>query len=207
MDIGDNGGDAGGFDEVGATQKPRALPEDLPKSLDDRKNVPSHFTPETEMYDAWQGTEVPSSWVSPKSSLTPVGQSQFLTTPVLAKPLQFNNLSLDDDAYNDDLATQRIGDSDSRLMEMLAAQAAHRDGSASEDENAVASDEKLSDGEKRGILQKVLNMAASNGDVERIQKILDGKAKAFVDIDAPDEEGTAPLIYASCFVGTYLHKA
>ncbi|RDL41290.1 Ankyrin repeat-containing protein [Venustampulla echinocandica] len=181
MDIGDNGGDAGGFDEVGATQKPRALPEDLPKSLDDRKSVPSHFTPETEMYDAWQG------------------QSQFLTTPVLAKPLQFNNLSLDSDAYGDDLATQRIGDSDSRLMEMLAAQAAHRDGSASEDENAVASDDKLSDGEKRDILQKVLNMAASNGDVERIQRILNGKAKGFVDINAPDEEGTAPLIYASCF--------
>ena len=37
-------------------------------------------------------------------------------------------------------------------------------------------------------------------DVERIERILRGKAKAYVDIDAPDEEGTAPLIYASCFV-------
>lgn len=55
MDIGDHGGDISGFDEV-EIKKPRVLPDDLPKSLDDRKNVPSHFTAETEMYDAWQGT-------------------------------------------------------------------------------------------------------------------------------------------------------
>lgn len=96
--------------------------------------------------------------------------------------------------------TQKVVDSDTRLMEMLAAQAAHRDGSASEDEEAVASNEKLSDAEKKDTLQKALNMAASNGDVERIQRILGAKAKEFVDINAPDEEGTAPLIYASCFV-------
>ena len=126
-----------------------------------------------------------------------------MTTPAPAKPLQFNNLSLDDNGYVDDLMTQRLEDSDARLMEMLAAQAAHRDGSADEDEDAVASNEKLSDDEKRDTLQKALNMAASNGDVERIQKILGGRAKEFVDINAPDEEGTAPLIYASCFVSNY----
>jgi hypothetical protein len=107
---------------------------------------------------------------------------------------------LDDHGYVDDLMTQKVVDSDTRLMEMLAAQAAHRDGSASEDEEAVASNEKLSDAEKKDTLQKALNMAASNGDVERIQRILGAKAKEFVDINAPDEEGTAPLIYASCFV-------
>lgn len=88
-------------------------------------------------------------------------------------------------------------------MEMLAAQAAHRDGSASEDEDAVAANDQLSDSDKRDTLQKALNMAASNGDVERIQRILEGKAKDFVDINAPDEEGTAPLIYASCFVSSH----
>lgn len=179
MDIGDNEGDLG-F-PGSSPKKPRVLPDDLPKSLDDRKSVP-HYTGETEMYDAWQG------------------QSQFLTTPILAKPLQFNSLSLNDNGYDDDVTTQKIGDSDTRLMEMLAAQAAHRDGSGTtEDEDAVASDEKLSDKEKKDVLQKALNMAASNGDVERIERILKGKAKQFVDIDAPDEEGTAPIIYASCF--------
>jgi hypothetical protein len=111
---------------------------------------------------------------------------------------------LDDHGYVDDLMTQKVVDSDTRLMEMLAAQAAHRDGSASEDEEAVASNEKLSDAEKKDTLQKALNMAASNGDVERIQRILGAKAKEFVDINAPDEEGTAPLIYASCFVSDSL---
>ncbi len=58
MDIGDNGGDlSSGFGDEGQFQKkrPRELPDDLPKSLDDRKSVPSHYTAETEMYDAWQG--------------------------------------------------------------------------------------------------------------------------------------------------------
>ena len=134
------------------------------------------------------------------------GQSQFLTAPVLAKPLQFNNLSMDDNGFEDDLTTQKVQDSDSRLMEMLAAQAAHRDGSASEDEDAVTSNEKLTSEEKSDILQKALNMAASNGDTERIERILNGKAKQYVDIDAPDEEGTAPIIYASCFVSNGLRK-
>lgn len=129
-----------------------------------------------------------------------IGQSQFLTAPVLAKPLQFNNLSLDDQEYGEDLSSQRVGDSDSRLMEMLAAQAAHRDGSASEDESAIATNEKLSESDKKTQLQKALNMAASNGDMERIERILGGEARSFVDLDALDEEGSPPIIYASCFV-------
>lgn len=119
---------------------------------------------------------------------------------MVAKPLEFSNLSLHDSDLGDELDKRAGGDSDSRLMEMLAAQAAHRDGSVSEDEDEVATDEKLSDAAKRDQLQRALNMAASNGDVERIQRILNGKARAFVDLEAPDEEGTAPLIYASCFV-------
>lgn len=92
-----------------------------------------------------------------------LGQSQFLTAPVLAKPLQFNSLSLDTNDYE---PSQKADDSDGRLMEMLAAQAAHRDdGSSIEDEEAVAANDALSNVEKKEILQKALNMAASNGDV------------------------------------------
>jgi hypothetical protein len=59
MDIGDtNGGDITGFAE-GGKQRPRQLPDDLPKSLNDRRSVPSHLPVETEMYDAWQGEFVP----------------------------------------------------------------------------------------------------------------------------------------------------
>lgn len=41
---------------------PKELPEDLPKSLDDRRSVPV-FQQETEMYDAWQGESFPSPLV------------------------------------------------------------------------------------------------------------------------------------------------
>lgn len=125
------------------------------------------------------------------------GQSQFLTSPIVAKPLQFNELSLNDPSYERDL-TKGIADSDSRLMEMLATQAQH----GSEvlvDADTVAGDEKLSEDEKKKILQKSLAMAASNGDLDQVNSILGGKAKAFVDPNALDEEGTPPLVYASCF--------
>lgn len=154
------------------------LPPDLPKSLDDRRHAPiDTLIPETEMYDGWQG------------------ESQFLTTPAVAKPLNFASLSLDEPAFDNDGPK----DSDTRLMEMLAAQAAHSSGPDLQDEQAIANDDKMSDEQKRATLQKLLNMAASNGDVEKVQKLLDGSAKPYIDVNAPDEDGTPPLIYASCF--------
>lgn len=129
-----------------------------------------------------------------------VGSSQYITAPTPARTLTFD-LQLDTPAYDDEETFARIQDSDSRLMEMVAAQAHHRqDGSPGQDEDAIATDENLSDEEKKEALQKSLNMAASNGDVARIQKLVGGKAKQYVDVNQPDEEGTVPLIYASCFV-------
>ncbi|RYP06487.1 hypothetical protein DL764_003138 [Monosporascus ibericus] len=179
MDLGIS--DSGGFgaEEQQQAEKPRELPADLPTSLDDRRRMPLELPPETEFYDGWQG------------------QSQFLTTPVVAKPLAFDNLTLDDPKYDEDL-TKGIQDSDTRLMEMLAAQAQHHGGS-SHDEDAIAADEKLSEDEKKSMLQKALVMAASNGDLEHLKRILEGKARAFVDVNAQDEDGTPPLVYASCF--------
>ncbi|KAL8903833.1 MAG: hypothetical protein Q9207_003663 [Kuettlingeria erythrocarpa] len=168
---------ANGFHEEVA--KTRQLPADLPKSLDDRQPVRTYGN-ETEMYDAWQG------------------QSQFLTSPTPAQPLAFN-LSLDDPSYDDD-TIQRVEDSDTRLMEMLAAQAAYReDDTSAGDEDAVAVEKQLPEDEKKAILQKALHMAASNGDVGRVKKVLQGKAKPFIDVDAADEEGRTPIVYASCF--------
>lgn len=132
-----------------------------------------------------------------------IGQSQYIN-PTLASPLAFN-LSLDDNEYGVDQSSRRAEDNDNRLMEMLAAQAAHREeGSTIEDEDAIASNAKLSDDEKRLMLQKALHMASSNGDIERVQRLVDGSSKNYVDINGADEEGTAPLIYASCFVSMKL---
>lgn len=116
-----------------------------------------------------------------------------------AQPLAFN-LSLDDPSYDEE-TTQRIEGNDTRLMEMLAAQAAHRDDEAAAgDDDAIVADTKLPENEKKAILQKSLHMAASNGDVERVSRVLQGKAKAFIDVNGADEEGRAPIVYASCFV-------
>ncbi|CAI4218214.1 unnamed protein product [Parascedosporium putredinis] len=142
MDLGalDGGGDGGGKKSV-------TLPDDLPKSLNDRRIVRTELMPETEMYDGWQG------------------QSQFLTSPMLAKPLDFGDLSLDDRNYIDDDLRSPISN-EARLMEMLAAQAAHSADPGFGDEDTIAADE---------------------------------KARDFVDINGPDEDGTPALIYASCF--------
>lgn len=86
-------------------------------------------------------------------------------------------------------------------MEMLAAQAAHREeGLVAENEDDIAASKDLSECEKTTVLQKSLHNAASNGDVDRVGRLLHGKAKNYIDINAADEEGTAPIIYASCFV-------
>ncbi|KJZ80286.1 hypothetical protein HIM_00136 [Hirsutella minnesotensis 3608] len=180
MDPGDSIGSEG-------DQRPRLIPSDLPTSLDDRRHRPTEgFVPETEMYDGWQG------------------ESQFLTTPALAKPLNFNNLSLNDAEYEQAAAAVAAGarkDSDVRLKEMLQAQAAANQagGQALEDEQAVANDDKLSEAEKKDMLQRALTTAASNGDVERVNRFISGKVKSYIDVNAPDEDGTSPLIYASCF--------
>ena len=134
--------------------------------------------------------------------ITPTGQSQFLTNPTPISPLAFNLSVSDDDDFNH--FTQKTAeDNDGRLMEMLAAQAAHReDQSVPGNDDAVLSDKKMSEDEKRKLLQKALHMAASNGDIDRVRRLVEGKAKSYIDLDATDEEGTAPLIYASCFVSS-----
>jgi hypothetical protein len=129
------------------------------------------------------------------------------------------NLALDDRSYEDDHdfytryspsyfnqedngLTGRPEDSDARLMEMLAAQAAHREvETVGVGEDDIATDENMSEAEKRDLLQRNLNLAASNGDVERVRRLVSGKAREYVNVNMPDEEGTVPLIYASCFVG------
>ncbi|KAF2799441.1 hypothetical protein K505DRAFT_321149 [Melanomma pulvis-pyrius CBS 109.77] len=164
-------------DYIGDPPKPRQLPPDLPTSLDDRREVHA-MAAETEMYDAWQG------------------QSQFLTTPMPARPLSFN-LSLDDPSFGDE-DIQQLEDSDSRLVQMLAHQARLKNDNAG-DEAKVVADEKLSHEEKREALQGLFTLAASNGELERVQRLLNSKAKEYIDINDVDTEGTPPLVYASCF--------
>lgn len=87
---------------------------------------------------------------------------------------------------------------------MLASQAAHREDEIDVgDEDTVLTNNDIPEARKRAILQRLLHMAASNGDLERVRKLIHGASKSYVDVNAPDEEGAAPIIYASCFVSIW----
>ena len=102
-------------------------------------------------------------------------------------------------ADDDDLATQRMEDSDSRLVEMLASQAKLKKGSKGSGEDQILSNDALSEQEKGDALQGMFTMAASNGEADKVRSILSGTARSHVDVNLADAEGTPPLIYASCF--------
>lgn len=111
------------------------------------------------------------------------------------------NFDIGLDYRDDEDDFKGLAESDRRLESMLAAQAASsRAVQSSEEDEKVAGSTDLSDEEKTERLQRALNMAAMNGEEERIKGLLKGKARKYIDINAPDEDGTSPLIYASCFV-------
>lgn len=113
-----------------------------------------------------------------------------------ASPLKFN-LSLDEPDRRDD---DYFADNENKIVQMLATQARMKQAHpGAADEEAIANDDKLSDSEKKDTLQGMLSMAASNGEVSKIGQLFGGPAKMYVDVNAPDSEGTPPIIYASCF--------
>jgi len=128
-----------------------------------------------------------------------LGQSQFLTAPTQTKPLDLN-LSLEESDYGRGFSAPGADDSDSRLVQMLQSQARLKEDNPSiEDEEAVLADERTSESDKKSMLQSILTMAASNGEVDKVKSLVTGDAKKYIGVDAPDSDGTPPLIYASCF--------
>jgi hypothetical protein len=135
----------------------------------------------------------------PFADQSPAGQSQFLTAPVIAQPNNFN-LSLNEpDDF--DPSDRDLAEHDSRLAHMLATQVRSNDdeNDMESTEDDVVGDKKLSDDEKRQMLQDFLFMAASNGDDARVKRLVRGDAAKYIDVNAVDTEGTPPLVYASCF--------
>ena len=123
------------------------------------------------------------------------GQS-FLTTPMPARPLSFN-LSLDDPSFGDE-DMQQLEDSDSRLVQMLAHQARLKNDNAG-DEAKVVADDKLSHEEKREALQGLFTLATSNGELERVKRLLEGKAREYIDIDGVDAAHKLAILAALAF--------
>ncbi|KAF9974845.1 hypothetical protein BGZ73_001660 [Actinomortierella ambigua] len=56
----------------------------------------------------------------------------------------------------------------------------------------------IPDEDKKIRLTKLFARAASNGDMNRIADMLDN-FREWIDVEAQDEDGTTPLIYAACF--------
>jgi ankyrin repeat protein len=127
-----------------------------------------------------------------------IEQSQFLTTPIPAQPLRLN-LSLGESNLSDHGHFDGTEDSDSRLAKMLASQARLRGSAWEKGEEAILNDAELSDSEKRKTLQDLLATSASNGEVDRVLRLVTGPAREFVDVNAADADGNVPIIYASCF--------
>ncbi|KAK5712027.1 Allantoicase [Elasticomyces elasticus] len=179
----DDGDIGNGHEEVETPEeeqrpRPRELPDDLPRNLYDAKQ-PSTAAQATYWDDPWQQ------------------QEQFITAPTTAKPF---NLALSDpdgeDAFGKD-----FGNDDARMAEMLAARVRkHSEADVVEtEEDDVLQDDSLSREQKAQALQDFMFMAASNGDAQRVQRLVRGRASDLVDLNAVDAEGTPPLVYASCF--------
>lgn len=129
------------------------------------------------------------------------GQTQYLSAPA-AKPLEFNLALSDPPEFSTDYRPPApvVKPTNDRLDRMLAAQAAFKEGAENlQDEEAIATDTKLPDANKRESLQRILNLSSSNGDITRLSRLLGGKARGYVDLEKPDDDGTPPLIYAACF--------
>ncbi|KAI9316184.1 hypothetical protein BX666DRAFT_214314 [Dichotomocladium elegans] len=66
-------------------------------------------------------------------------------------------------------------------------------------ENVIANPD-LDDKAKRTKMTKLFCRATSQGDLAKVMQLLnDSQMRAYIDIDARDEDGTTPLIYAACF--------
>lgn len=107
--------------------------------------------------------------------------SQFTISPVLQDRLELLHDSLD------------------QLAERTVAQSFSIDFDREQldDPNGIL-ERNITDDEKRQKLSKMFSRAASNGDMNRIADMLD-QCREWIDIEAQDEDGTSPLIYAACF--------
>ncbi|KAI7886972.1 hypothetical protein K492DRAFT_139946 [Lichtheimia hyalospora FSU 10163] len=68
-----------------------------------------------------------------------------------------------------------------------------------DDDESVIDRDDVDDKTKRAKMTKLFCRAASTGDVTKVTQLLRGRYRPYIDIDARDEDGTTPLIYAACF--------
>ncbi|CAO3617501.1 unnamed protein product [Cunninghamella blakesleeana] len=76
------------------------------------------------------------------------------------------------------------------------------------DEYQLLENKDIDDTTKKSKMTKLFWRASSAGDLEKVNLFLnDDQLKPFIDMDAKDEDGTTPLIYAACFGKTDIAHA
>lgn len=192
--------DLGPASPLSPTSPTRTLPADLPTSLDDRRTFDTYYSGQEEFYDDWAGS---SSKISYPSAAPDGNKTRSLTGAFdlkLDSPLALNYRGDEENEIQSRLEDNEQGFMSTYISSIKKYSTTTDNGDVENgDDDVVAIDDNLSAEEKKIILQKALNMAASNGDTERVLKLVGGRSKKFVDVNRPDEEGTVPLIYAGCF--------
>lgn len=118
---------------------------------------------------------------------------------IIVKLLLFGNLMLDDFNYEEELIKGGL-DSEKWFMEMFVVQVVYIMSVVFEDEDVVVVDLKWFEEEKKDVLQRMFIMVVSNGNLEFVNKILNGKVREYIDVNVLDDEGMLVFIYVSCFV-------
>lgn len=132
--------------------------------------------------------------------ITEMDNSLFTPPPEQAEDIrkQYENMSYDE-------MSQRIAESYKQLSDILGNRISLPSTISTSttvdteelDEN-VFEREDMDDTLKRQKCTKLFLKSASSGDLERVLHYLKTK-KEYIDINAKDEDGTTPLIYAACF--------
>lgn len=148
-------------------------------------------------------------WKQHSHSRNPSSHSPISLTSPSAIGLNFSDRSFDDDSpssISNDTKTNthevEKHTPDSPFDNMINAKSLLESSSPSSflDDDAILNDDSLSTSEKKNLLQKLLFLSASNGNIDSVRQILGGPAMAFIDINGKDTNtGSTALIYASCF--------
>lgn len=111
---------------------------------------------------------------------------------------KYENMSFDE-------MSQRMAESNRQISEMLSSTTSASSAHSLDDDFDVDDDPTADqDGKKWTAL---FARAASNGDVAKVSEMLsDESTRQHIDINARDNDGTPPLIYAACFGKTEIAR-
>ncbi|CAG8434581.1 5359_t:CDS:2 [Diversispora eburnea] len=124
--------------------------------------------------------------------LDPWNSSNVKDQEDFAKSLKFDKNNNLDNNENKDSTKNKIEDMyDSQTSDLLFLDPLG-------DETLIINSTTLSEEEKKANINNIFSRAASNGNIEKVNKMLE-TSREYIDIDAQDDEGTTPLIYAACF--------